>query len=350
MHSLNKKQKMAVVIGLSGQNLFITGEGGTGKSFLEETLVEEIKKKGKNVICMAFTGMSAQLMPEGVTIHSVLKCGIGPLGPKEILPNNEVLKLADVIIVDEISQVRMDLFVTLIRAIKKAEMESGRRKQLIVIGDFYQLAPVISPEDRDKLGAMWGPIGEGFCFQRKEWQNCCFTNIVLDEPVRQNRNSAFYKNINMVRTGEIKNIDWFNLHCAKQLFEDEITLCVKNDDADEINRKQIDKLNTRGEIYDAQVEGEACEISVPRELLIKIGMRVMTCINNRSRGYMNGDRGTVIELRPDCVKVRLDSGKVVLVEPYSFPNNRYVAMDGKLQLETIGYYTQIPIKPAYARV
>ena len=177
---LNAKQAEAVrLVVKEGRNVFISGAGGTGKS----TIINEIKKHFKNVIVAAPTGRAA-LQINGRTLHSVFNLPIRPLMSYEetIVPN--AIIAAEVIIIDEISMVRPDYFNGVIRCIEMA-IEKCNPKRIVVIGDFFQLPPVVTPYDRKVLANAWpGEDCSGLCFTTRAWERCHFCYIELTENVR----------------------------------------------------------------------------------------------------------------------------------------------------------------------
>ena len=144
MFTLNKEQTKAFEVMTSGKNVFLTGNAGTGKSFLVKTFIEYSQKNGKNIMVTAPTGIAA-LNINGSTIHRAFKVPLEPIGPlTRISKITDALKNADIIIIDEISMVRFDVFSYIIRAIEKTCKVTKKAKQLIVVGDFFQLPPVLT--------------------------------------------------------------------------------------------------------------------------------------------------------------------------------------------------------------
>ena len=145
--NLNTDQQNALNAVNSGRNVFITGGAGTGKSYLLRAIVYSLRSSGKNVIVCAPTGIAAANVG-GMTIHTTFNFNsnalISPKRKKSIQRVTAPVKGADVIIIDEISMCRLDVFEAVISSITKAEAVSGIHKQIIVMGDFYQLPPVIA--------------------------------------------------------------------------------------------------------------------------------------------------------------------------------------------------------------
>lgn len=133
--SLSKDQYKAYQQLLSGNNVFLTGGAGTGKSFVLQLFINEMEKQNKNVIVCAPTGIAA-INIQGVTIHRCFQVSPEPQVVKHIKKVPQVVKESDIIVIDEISMCRIDLFDFVVRTIMKAEENSLSRKQIVVVGDF----------------------------------------------------------------------------------------------------------------------------------------------------------------------------------------------------------------------
>lgn len=128
--TFTKGQQLAYDAMISGENVFLTGEAGTGKSYIIQKFVE---KKGKDVLVCAPTGVAA-INVGGVTLHKAFHLPLGIIHPKILIKPGSVIIAAKTIIIDEISMCRFDIF----SAIAKILRETRTHKQLIVVGDFYQ--------------------------------------------------------------------------------------------------------------------------------------------------------------------------------------------------------------------
>ena len=202
---LNKKQRYALDTMLSGSNVFLTGDAGTGKTTVIQTFIDEAEKAGKSVLVSATTGIAADNIGYGATtVHRALNISIKFEDyKKKVKSRAELLKEADILIIDEISMCRFDLFNMIAKTIITENEEravdrllSGEDKedvQLIVIGDFYQLPPVITTDDRKILCRMYGSdygkggkYEHGYAFMSEYWKEMGFEYIKLDEVCRQN--------------------------------------------------------------------------------------------------------------------------------------------------------------------
>lgn len=364
---LTTEQEKALALLESGENVFLSGEAGTGKSFVLNEFIRRVR--GKNVIVCAPTGIAA-INIGGSTLHRVFEIPIGLLKPKQYnsKPSEAIIK-ADIIVIDEISMCRFDTFEYVINTIRNVELicqnkkniealKKGekpkllKRKQIIVVGDFYQLPPVIMPVDRELLGAYWAPeiTKEGFVFQTDSWKKLNFKSIILKEVIRQKGDREFLMNLNMIREGNVSGIEWFNRNASHIQKEDSIYLCPTNKQADSINRKKSEELPGDVVVYKAEVIGQVQDSDklTYDELELKVGMQVMTLVNNHEEGYKNGSIGRIISLHKKYVNVKLDTGIIVKVRYYNWEIYGYEIQKNELIKVVLGVYRQIPLKIAYA--
>ena len=153
MIELTTSQDKAIKLLDAGYNVFLTGKAGTGKSYLVDYFVA--KHPEKNIVKCAPTGVAA-LNIDGATIHRTFGVPVRLLGHNDVCSSNDkldVLKKADVILIDEISMCRIDVFEYVIRSLNRVGI---RNKQLILVGDFYQLPPVLTPADTPTFNQLYG--------------------------------------------------------------------------------------------------------------------------------------------------------------------------------------------------
>ena len=345
---LNREQELALEkILVEKRNVFVSGAGGTGKS----TIINEIRCKLKNVVVCAPTGMAAMNVC-GETLHSTFKLPCRALGPNENIEAmlNKVITNAQIIILDEISMVRSDCFSTIIRIIRCAEEKTNRKIQIVVFGDFYQIPPVITTNDRTVISEAWSrETQHGFCFETKEWKQCNFDFVELKKNVRQNNDDAYEYNLNLLREGNAECIEYFNRETSKHML-DGVTLCGRKADVDTINRTEAEKLPGAFVQYTAICEGGFPQNKKMTEdkLLLKVGMRVMTVCNDVDKQYRNGSIGTITKLLDESVVVKFDKGNMATVVPYTWKACKSKCEEGKIVEDYLGSWTQLPIRVAYA--
>lgn len=354
---LTVKQAFALKEMCSGKNVFLTGDAGTGKSYTIDKFLEQCDKDNKQVVVCAPTGIAA-INIGGVTIHRAFGLSPKPLieAPKAI---PSILKKADILLIDEISFCRLDLFDYISKvlfALNKIRRKNGENDiQVIVVGDFFQLPPVLIPKDREILEKYkYGHnLRNAFAFQSEYWSMYRFVSIQLDEVVRQSDNE-FIANLNGMRHGDYKSIKYFNNECNKQSIEGAITICGTNKAVDEKNQIEYNKIQAKEKVYEATEVGNVLESDkmVPSKLRLKVGCRVMIVMNDPTLRYQNGTLATITKLDSDLVTVLTDDGNIVRIERYTWDIHNYTTSQAKgkikLKMGSVGKYTQFPIKLAYA--
>ena len=158
MRRFTKGQARAMEALRSGRNVFLTGSAGTGKSFVLNAFIEELGDGDVPYLAMAPTGIAAQNLANGTTIHRTLQVGFGILDPTDMSRktlSRKVLKEARVIIIDEVSMCRVDLFERVMNMVLDAKKVSGP-KQVVLVGDFFH--PTGS--SREAQAVEWSPRTE----------------------------------------------------------------------------------------------------------------------------------------------------------------------------------------------
>ena len=349
---LTHDQTIAYEAMISGSNTFITGSGGTGKSYVINKYIEYCNKNDKNIIVAAPTGIAA-LNINGATLHRIFGLPLSPIIDKPTyIP--EVLKTADVILIDEISMCRIDIFdrvaSLIINANKQREKYNKNRIQLIVCGDFFQLPPVITDNDRSILETFYNKnLGKGFAFQSWYWSQMNFITIQLNDVVRQTDNE-FVHYLNMIRYGDSRAIPYFNNKSIKIPKAGSIILCGTNKTAKLNNLNKLNELKTPRKIYLAKETGELRESDkyTDSDLELREGARIITLINDTEDKFKNGSLGTILKLHNDYITVDIDDGGIVDIHKYTWEIKNYKLNNKKLKSEVVATFTQIPVKLAYA--
>lgn len=353
----NREQTVAFNILNTGRNVFLTGDAGVGKSYIIQKFIEHQESMGKEVLVCAPTGIAA-INVNGVTIHRAFDVPLKPLveSPKSI---PAILRNVSVIIIDEISMCRIDLFDYISKVILNLNIHRRKNKlsdvQLVVVGDFFQLPPVLKEKDKEILENYYGrTLYSAFAFKSDYWKIFNFVNIVLTESMRQN-NREFKYYLNMARKGNKNCIKYFMSQSSKHKIQNAITVCGLNKTAREINISELDKLKEKPICYIADKNGVVTDSDkmVDDELVLKVGARVMSVVNDIKGEYQNGSLGTVLRLNDNSVVVQMDNGNTVRLEKYEWSIEDYILQEDekgkrKLTKTTIGTYKQIPLKIAYA--
>lgn len=358
--SLTHLQKYAYQVLKAGYNVFLTGDGGTGKSHLIRLFIDYCRSSNLNVLVTASTGVAAFNI-DGVTLHRAFDIPLGAVVfDKDSYNVDDTIVQSDVIIIEEISMVRLDIFDFVMNKISQANNKRKRvgkpNIQLVLVGDFLQLPPVLLDNERYALNTHYKrDVGAAFAFDSVFWNHFEFKYIILTEIVRQS-NKEFITALNKVRVGDKSSIDYLYNNSSKELLDGAITLCGTNSETNSKNKEEINKLSGNLVEYKALIDGPIFESETPAELFLKlkVGARVMTLVNNTDYAYNNGSFGTVLELNDNTIKVKMDSGHTVYLERYTWTIYRYELENTeeyskqKLTKKEIGTFTQFPLKLAYA--
>ena len=354
---LNYGQQFAVDAMKTGRNIFLTGDGGTGKTYTINEYIRDAESKGKNVLMTAPTGIAA-LNIDGVTLHRGFCVPIGVLvdNPSQKNLTKEVLN-ADIIFIEEISMCRIDLFDYVAKIIM---MANNTRKyvyhkpeiQLIVSGDFLQLPPVITERDTEALDGFYGRhIRHGFAFESEYWKEFNFFNINLSQPMRQ-ADTAFINTLRGLRIGDYRYLRNVRQMASRKYMDNAITLCGTNRVAKEKNDYELDMLTTPLNEYVADIDGDVkASDKVTEDVLeLKVGARIMTLVNDSADRYKSGSFGTVEKLETNRVTVKMDNGCVVPLERYTWEIKKYTydKTTNKVKKDVVGRFTQFPLKLAWA--
>lgn len=363
-------QNALQIIQFTRRSLFLTGKAGTGKSTFLRHIAATTKKKN---IILAPTGIAA-INVGGSTLHSFFKLPFHPLLPTDsrYSPRNirdtlkyntekiNILHEVELIIIDEVSMVRADIidFIDKVLRIYNRNMrEPFGGKQLLLVGDIYQLEPVVREEDRKLLSPFYP---DNFFFNAKIFQQMQLVSIELKKVYRQT-DPVFIDILDHIRTSQIRTTDLalLNKRVGAELNTGDsklsITLSTRRDTVDYINQQQLDLLPGEATLFRGSIEGDFPESSLPTpiELYLKTGAQIIFIKNDTDHRWVNGTLGTVIGFDDDDepkIFVRTEEGDDVLVEPAAWSNMRYHFNDKekKIEEEEIGRYLQYPIRLAWA--
>lgn len=371
---LTAGQQLAYNKAMEGLNLFITGEAGAGKSYVVNTIIEALEMQGKSVAVTASTGIAAMQIG-GQTAHRFFHIPVNTLACLRQTPQpTAALKAADTVLIDEISMIRIDVWECICREIERENHRRMRNKlnpvQLIVIGDFSQIPPVMRKEDAELLRREMGyDPGRGYAFLSPAWQMMHFYTVILQEPMRQKDPELLFY-LNQARVGDRRCLGYFNTRAGALKKKDRfyIYLTGTNRAAQERNDYELERLNSRTRVYTGTSTGEISDSDrpAPQELVLKIGARVMIIRNAADESYVNGTVGVVSDMEDDRIWIMLPSKKQISVERESWEKIQYTAEEvvdvtskedeeqigkrihPKLRKEVVGTYTQFPLKLAWA--
>jgi ATP-dependent exoDNAse (exonuclease V) alpha subunit len=376
---LSTEQEHALHLMLSKKNVFISGNAGTGKTFVVK---EFIRQFDGNCVIVAPTGVAA-VNVGGQTIHSFFCLPIclmseDTVGDLKFRSVRQKIENVDCIVIDEISMVRSDVLWAIDKRCKECVKGPKKKlpfggKQIIAVGDFFQLPPIVS--DRIEEDYLIEHFNGEYAFNAPIWSEAKFETILLKESFRQKNDNRFIEMLNKVRAGDLscsydndRNvIDVLNDECTEKdkLFDKyPIRLCTTNIEAQNVNNAARAKINAVPYQFNAVVTGKfnIDEYPTEGELVLKVGCRVMVLCNKHKplEGffYVNGDCGEILDIRENndasTVRIKFDNGETCWIGFHEWKKYKYVLeidrLSGKkiIRQEEIGSFLQLPLRLAYA--
>lgn len=366
----NEEFKKALqIVNFTRRSLFLTGKAGTGKSTFLRYICQHTKKKH---VVLAPTGIAA-INAGGSTLHSFFKLPFHPLIPtdsrfsnrniKETLKYNgekrKLIREVELVIIDEISMVRADIidFIDKVLRIYTRNMrEPFGGKQLLFVGDIYQLEPVVKEEDRQFLRPFYP---SPYFFDAHVFRSFKLVSIELRKVYRQT-DSTFINILDHIRTNMVtaNDLQLLNNRVAAVSPSDSnglsITLSTRRDTVDYINQCQLDKLPGEASVFYGDIKGDFPESSLPTpmQLDLKVGSQIIFIKNDLDKRWVNGTLGVIegIDEGQGVIYIVSEDGRELEVERACWSNMRYTYNDKeqKIEEEEIGSYTQYPIRLAWA--
>ena len=370
LDTANREWQQALqIIQYTRRSLFLTGKAGTGKSTFLRYVAENTKKKH---VILAPTGIAA-INAGGQTLHSFFKLPFHPLLPndtsysirnirKTLKYSGELTKLLqglDLIIIDEVSMVRADIidFIDKVLRIYCRNMrEPFGGKQMLLVGDIFQLEPVIK-EDEWRL--MQPFYSSAYFFAAKVWQEMQLVSIELRKVYRQS-DDKFIALLDRIRQNHISDSDLKAINArvnqSSQQPEKglEITLATRRDTVDYINNQHLAELEGETSVFNGHIKGEFPETSLPApvELEVKPGAQVIFVRNDKEKRWVNGTIGVVIYIDEGegIITVVDEDGNEHDVEREVWENMRYTfnEKEQKIEEQLLGTFVQFPLRLAWA--
>lgn len=346
----------------AGANVFLTGKAGTGKSTLVRLYVENTDRR---TITVAPTGIAA-LNVDGYTIHRLFSFPPNVneehvRGPR-YYPRRFIDTLAslETLIVDEVSMVRADTFDAMVAALELYGPRPGTPfggVQLVLVGDLYQLPPVVTEVERAFIEQRFGTP---YFFSADHFQDEDFPTIELSTVFRQIGDNRLVTLLNDVREGAMLDGARTELNTRTNpdfepdLDEFWLTLATTNRIADARNNRMLERLDSVPQEFLATVKGDpdGFEKPVAQKLRLAVGAQVMLLNNDSGDRWVNGSIGRVEDISRDedgpVIKVRLRDGRLVDVRTHTWEITRPIVEGGSLQHQVVGSFTQLPMKLAWA--
>lgn len=330
---------------LLGSNVFLTGPPGSGKTYLLNKFVNKAKAKNLRVAITATTGIAATHL-DGTTIHSWSGLGINEtLSSSEqsrLLKNSKLTDryhFTDVLVIDEVSMMnasRLEMISELAKTIRGSSQSMGGL-QIILVGDLFQLPPVKSDKD--------------YIFRSKIWQELDLKICYLNEQHRQQTGDELNGILQAIRGNRVGPAELAvlnsKLKSSQRDHPNTVKLYSHNFDADKVNEEQLNKLKTKLKVYEMRTSGRRQEVEVlkqailsPETLKLKAGCQVIFTANNYGEGYVNGDRGIVVDFKAGLPVVRMARSAYLTVGKYSWKS--------EIDRQTVAEARQLPLKLAWA--
>jgi ATP-dependent DNA helicase PIF1 len=347
-------------------SVFLTGKAGTGKSTLLRNLIKHIHK---NYIILAPTGIAA-LNVDGQTLHSFFQFEPRPYLPFDkdftiLSKKEELLKNLDLIIIDEISMVRSDLMnavdLTLRKNLKSTLPFAG--KQILLIGDLFQLPPVVDNRKTDEVEILNSNYKTPYFFSAKVFEAGLQYHIIELEKVYRQKDKDFIELLNGVRENnlELKHLMQLNQRYNPSYSPDgkefEIILATTNEIVRQTNQQELQKLSGKNHQFIAAVSGvflkETNESRLPADKVLQLreNSQVMFVKNDLEKRWVNGSLGKIISLNENYFKVKLDTNNQTYdVQRVTWESYEYVwnKEEERIEKKINGTFTQFPLKLAWA--
>lgn len=327
---------------MEGRNIFLTGDAGTGKSYLMEALRNELEAAGIRYGITGTTGVAA-LNVGGSTIHSWSGLGMMRGTMSEIIEgvfNNTKavrrIKETRVLVIEEVSMLSAEMLNVLdkvFRLVREKDEPFGGM-QIVLVGDMLQLCPV----------------NADFPFTAKAWEDGEFQFVKLNRIFRQEPGN-FADTLNKLRRGCLDDAAIAFLKSRKNREDPNpeippVHIVSTNDEADFLNRKMLAMVEGESRMYLAEDSGNETAIRllekliIPKELELKIGARVM-CLSNLDieNGVVNGSTGVAVFMGTGYVQVRFDNGHTQVINS--------IQTDVIQDKHVIGWRIQLPLRLAY---
>lgn len=353
----------------TSNSVFLTGKAGTGKSTFLRHITAAIKKK---YVVLAPTGIAA-VNVGGQTLHSFFKIPLKPLLPddpdfavtrlrarlKYSKSTINLIKELDLIIIDEISMVRADIIDFIDRVLRvytgNMRLPFGG-KQMLFVGDIFQLEPVVTANDRDVLSHAYTAF---YFFNARVFSEMTLVPIELNKVYRQ-EDSDFINLLDNIRMGRPSQADLtllnsrYNPLAAQEQDGHDFTMTIatRRDMVDAINDRHLQRLPAPSVIFKGIIENDFPENALPTDLNLelKVGAQVVFIKNDPERRWVNGTIAVIERCQPGEVTVRTEDGEEHDVEPERWANVKYIYNERTHRVDEIelGAFSQYPLRLAWA--
>lgn len=352
----------ALALLASGENLFLTGRAGTGKSTLIRHFLAETRRR---VVVAAPTGIAA-LGVGGYTIHRLFSFDArttlddvdgGGYSPQRFA---KTLAALDTLIIDEASMVRADLFDMLVIALERFGPEPGQPfggVQIVLVGDLHQLPPVVTEIEAEYFRTRYA---SPYFFSADRFRRADFPTVDLTRIFRQSGDERLAAILGGIRDGILDESATRELnaradpHFLPPPDEFWLTLAATNSIVNTRNTQRLELLEGEEFTHFAERVGELELFEAPTDdaLRFKVGAQVMMLTNDSAERWVNGTLGRITRFawtdEGAVVTVDFINGERAAVTAYKWEATRPVIDGGRLRHEAIGSYTQLPFRLAWA--
>ncbi len=357
------------LISYTRQSVFMTGKAGTGKSTFLRHIVENTKKR---TVVLAPTGIAA-VNAGGVTLHSFFHLPFKPLLPddpelqirnlrqrlKHTAEQQKLIRELELIVIDEVSMVRADIIDFIDKVLR---LYSGRfrepfgGKQLLLVGDIFQLEPVVTSDMRDIFRDLYPNL---YFFSAKVFRDFALVPIELRKVYRQS-DSLFIGMLDRMRLGAVSADDIAMLNSRvdpeasspERQKEFTMTLAPKRDTVDAINTSRLGRLKRKLHTFHGEIRDKFPENSLPVPLVLelKVGAQVVFVRNDPEKRWVNGTIGKIHSISENSLEVELENGQIHTItrEVWENVSYRYDKETKKIDEEVLGSFTQYPLRLAWA--
>lgn len=344
-----EEQTAALSFLLTGKNAFLTGAAGTGKTHVLQEFLTICRTNGKTVTVVASSGIAAENLG-GNTINHGLRVPVQTIYlPDSITFDVSALRRTDVLVIDEISMVRVDLFGCILQLVHMAEQKYNRHIQIVACGDYHQIAPIVTNAERDQLQPYKTSLGSLYAFASVcGWEDCIWQNTIELHHVWRQNNRSYCTALDQLAVGNYNGIEYFNKNAHIGLSDAELSARLENGyvylsafrlDVQRINTMMIARHQNdttyRTWTYSSIVGTTTATFPVDKTMPVYEGMPVMF-IKNGAR-YCNGTRGIIKKICSKFVQVIVNN-EILHVYPAKIP-----ATDNSHSI-----MTQLPFVPCYA--
>lgn len=369
----NKEFQNALnLIRYTNHSVFLTGKAGTGKSTFLRYVCEQVHKKH---VVLAPTGIAA-INAGGSTLHSFFRLPLHPLLPddpglsprkmretfKYSKEKRKLIEELELIIIDEISMVRADIIDTVDRLLRVYSHQMRAPfggKQVLLVGDVFQLEPVVKNDEREILNRFYATP---FFFSARVFGEMELVAVELQKVYRQH-DKRFIGILDRIRSNTAGAADLQLLNSrygqtpkqkpgdGKDLY---ITLATRRDNVDFINDYHLKELSGTATCFEGKVTGEFPDTSLPTQKILELkpGAQIIFIRNDMNHQWVNGTIGLVedFDLENGTIYVLTDDGNRVDVRQEVWNNIRYTYNEETKSIdeEVLGSFTQFPIRLAWA--